>query len=271
MSQWLQDIGKGNLLIDTQRLDDALDWTYAINQRNLLAETPAPYVENPVEGSEYDENDLEIDDIFGDVDDTEDPDDPNKNTHYFQPINLLVVGQPGGGKTSIIEQWGKHRKVILKKITGGELTDTMVQGLPFATEIPDTEHPEDETKNKKKQLYLPSTMFDDLDIDVKITDKYSVLFLDELNRSYSEVEASLLTLIQSHDVPDINYANGRRYLHGFLFTVAAINPPDSNKEAERLSAAMTTRFMLFEWHSDPKETADFWTKVYNSRLSNLKR
>lgn len=186
-----------------------------------------------------------------------------QDSKYFQPINLLVLGEPGGGKTSIIKDWAKNRKIALKSLTGSELTDTMVQGLPFA----DTDIDTATGKEYRKQKFLPSTAFDELD-DKK--GRYSVLFLDELNRSWEEAEAAILSLIQDHEISDINYEGGKRHFDKFLFTVAACNPPETNKGTRQLSLALNTRFRYFYWDSDPKETRNFWDKEYEYRLEQAK-
>ena len=182
---------------------------------------------------------------------------------YYQPINLLVIGEPGGGKTSIIKQWAKSRDIALKALTGSELTDTMVQGLPFA----DTEVDPDSGKETRKQKFLPSTVFDALD-DKK--GRFSVLFLDELNRSWPEAEAAILSLIQDHEISDINSEEEKKHFDKFLFTVAACNPPSTNKETRNLSLALNTRFRFFNWDSDPRTTRDFWNKEYDNRLNKIK-
>lgn len=184
---------------------------------------------------------------------------------YYQPVNLLIIGEPGGGKTSIINNWAKNRDIAFKSMTGSELTDTIVQGLPFADDVED---PKDPTKKYKKQRNLPSTVFDVLD-DAK--GRYSVLFLDELNRSWKEAEAGILSLIQDHTISDINYENDKRKFNKFVFTIAACNPPETNREARALGLALKTRFRVFFWESNPKETGKFWVDVYNQRIEKIKK
>lgn len=193
-----------------------------------------------------------------------------KKGKSFQPVNLLIVGEPGGGKTSIIEQWAEENDVALLTITGSNLTDTIANGLPMKDEYADEKDPDANGNPKKKarQVYLPSTVFDDLD---DADGRYSVLFIDEINRAYPEAQAALLTLIQSHKTSNFFYEKGQRKYEQFLFTIAACNPPSTDEGVETLSRALNNRFRFFPWHSDPKETKAFWDEVFDDRLEGMKK
>ena len=217
----------GKYELNMENLEDALDWLYITNKENL----------EDAEGG------------------------------YFQPVNLLVLGNPGGGKSSIIEDWAKNRRkdVALLELTGGELTSDLVKGIPFDAEVEDPRNP---GKTIHVQKLLPSTAFDDLD-DPK--GRYTVLFLDELNRSFADAEAAILSLIQSHSISNSNYLGNRRHFDKFLFTVAACNPPTTNKEVRKLSLALNTRFRFFNWENSISTTADFWIRQYERRIENVEK
>lgn len=71
----------------------------------------------------------------------------------------------------------------------------------------------------------------------------SVLFLDEYNRAKTEIRGAVLTLVQNHLVYDPESDSGYKFLPNFLFTVAAINPANTNyKGAKELDPAEKSRF-----------------------------
>lgn len=181
---------------------------------------------------------------------------------YRQTLNLLVAGEPGGGKTSIIEKWAEQNNIGLVVKTAAEITQSVTRGLPYATDASYIDE-NGEERQKKVQSYLPSTFFSKLDDD---RHKWNILFVDEINRMYPESEAGLLTLIQDRTVSDCDEPDGRHRFKKMLFTIAACNPPESSKEAHTLGMAMRTRFSLYIWNSDPEELREFITKDNNIRL-----
>lgn len=129
--------------------------------------------------------------------------------------NVLLVGGAGTGKSSIVNQWAKKRNVnlISKNASSFDKTD---MGGGVAPEV------DDAGKRKNSMTRLTNTEFDSLQTPG------SVLFLDELNRADPEVVGSLLTLILDHKVPDNYSEGGTKFLNGYLFTIAAINPADED-------------------------------------------
>lgn len=132
--------------------------------------------------------------------------------------NILLVGGAGTGKSSIVRQWAKHRKVNLVAKNASSF-DKADMGGGVAAEVDDT------GKRLNSMTRLTNKEFDSLQ------KPGSVLFLDELNRADPEVVGSLLTLILDHQVPDNYSEGGMKHLKGFLFTVAAINPADEDTYA----------------------------------------
>lgn len=183
-------------------------------------------------------------------------------------VNLLLVGLAGIGKTSRLLAWGKSRgiKIVAKSASSMDAGDL---GGALAADI-----------NAKKAIKLSTSELDDLD------DEESVLFLDEFNRARNDVRGTFLTLIQDHWIPDASIPGGRRYLEGFLFTVAAINPsardmrPLAKKfgwdlapededafNTDALDDAEVSRFRVMYMQADPKSTGNF---LYNKNLSIAK-
>lgn len=204
----------------------------------------------------------------------------SKRVGLKQPLNVLVQGDPGGGKTSIIESWAEQRNISYLKITGAQLTASMIRGLPFREEInkalTDDEiknsSMSDEGKQKVRSVvrYLRSTAFDVLDEHPN-----TILFIDEINRSDVEAEAGILTLIQSHAVPSDELASasestGERIFNNFLMTVAAENPLGDadpwTTGMHPLTDALKNRFVTVKWESTPESLRKFFGDTYRSVL-----
>ena len=144
--------------------------------------------------------------------------------------NILLVGQAGTGKSAIVNKWAEQRKVnlVAKNASSFDKTD---MGGAVAAKVDDTGKPLNQVTR------LSNSEFDNL------SEVGSVLFLDELNRADPEIMGSLLTLILDHKVPDTSAEGGTKFLPGFLFTIAAINPADEAYEGtNELDTAMRNRF-----------------------------
>lgn len=195
-----------------------------------------PAVEETVEKLPEEEQDV-VEEILSVIDDITPVPNPNDITNALDKslqialdaldtgretagtaANILLVGGAGTGKSSIVRQWAKHRKVnlIAKNASSFDKAD---MGGGVAAEVDET------GKRLNSMTRLTNKEFDSL------MQPGSVLFLDELNRADPEVVGSLLTLILDHQVPDNYSEGGMKHLNGFLFTVAAINPADDDTYA----------------------------------------
>lgn len=152
--------------------------------------------------------------------------------HHFE--NVLLIGQAGTGKSSIVRQWAKDNNINLYEVRAAGMDDTDLGGAITPS------------GDNKTVVRLNSTEFDVLNRP------NSVLFLDEYNRAPQTVRTQLLELINSHVVPDSREPNGQRYLENFLFTIAAINPADANYNTDTLDMAERTRFRNVDVVSEPK-------------------
>jgi len=175
----------------------------------------------------------------------------------FEAMNLLITGEPGGGKTSIIKAWAKSHGIHLVTVTGSSLTPEMIQGFPTVID----------SENGQELHFIPSTYFKGLK---QGQGKMTVLFIDEINRSNPAGQAALLNLIQSHELPNMLIETGVETYEKFLFTIAAQNPPESNEEilemGGELGNAMTSRFKGFWWVNDPKKTAKWAVKNIRAKI-----
>ena len=95
----------------------------------------------------------------------------------------------------------------------------------------------------------------------------SVLFLDEYNRSKTEVRSAVLTLVQNHMVWDPTEENQEKFLENFLFTVAAINPSNAAyKGAKEMDPAEKSRFYTVNMQPDPMEHLKYLRSFYTTKI-----
>lgn len=171
---------------------------------------------------------------------------PNKKNRQF--VNALLVGPAGTGKTSRVRAWADARglKLVYKDVKTMDLTD-----------LGGAISPDKEGQSVDR---LATKEFDQL------MEPNTVLFLDEFNRADGQVRATLLTLINDHMIPDPREEGQMRYLPGFIFTVAAINPPNPNYNTDNMDAAERSRFLQVNVTHDKQVALKYLTKKFNADL-----
>ena len=167
--------------------------------------------------------------------------------------NILLVGDAGSGKTSIVRQWAKDNGINLVQKNLGTMGPEAFGGIIAR----DADDPRYATRLGTNEM-------------IKALEKpNSVLFLDEYNRAKTEVRGAVLTLVQNHMVWDPTQENQEKYLDNFLFTVAAINPPNgAYKGAKELDPAELTRFYTLSIQMDPAEQLSYLKKEYKNKIKN---
>ena len=163
---------------------------------------------------------------------------------------ILFVGEPGSGKTSRVVAWAKRHNINLYAVQASTMEEVDLNG-PVVMD-------QDE-QGRKFATRLASIEFD------KLTRPNSVLFLDEFNRARGTVRGTLLTLINDHKIPDAREDGGMRTLENMLFTVAAINPEDTNDDVQPLGQAENDRFREIRIVSDKNH----WLNYIVHRYMNL--
>lgn len=164
--------------------------------------------------------------------------------------NLLIIGEAGIGKTAIVKKWAEDNNINLVSVKASTMDETDLGGAIA---------PDNETGIVKRYA---SVELDALD---KIPN--SVLFLDEFNRARNNVRGTLLTLIQDHVVADPRERTGERVLKNFLFTVACINPADTNYNTNALDSAELGRFRILEIKGGGNKR--IWLNWIKGYLDNL--
>ena len=159
--------------------------------------------------------------------------------------NVLLIGEAGTGKSARVRQWAAENGVNLMEVRAAGMDATDIGGAIAPNKEGDT------------VVRLASTEFD------KLNRPNSVLFLDEYNRAPREVRTNLLELVNSHVVPDSREEGGQRFLPNFLFTVAAINPPNGRYNTDEMDDAERSRFRTVDVVFDPINLNQFLSKRFD--------
>lgn len=165
--------------------------------------------------------------------------------------NILLVSDAGFGKTDMVRQWAEKNGINLVQKNLGTMGPEAFGGII--------------AKDKDDPRYATRLGTNEM---IRALDKpNSVLFLDEYNRSKTEIRGAVLTLVQNHMVWDPTAENEERFLDNFLFTIAAINPPNSSyRGAKELDPAEQSRFFSLTMQPDPIEHLKYLTSVYTKAI-----
>lgn len=173
-------------------------------------------------------------------------------------LNILLEGRAGVGKTSIVRQWCDSNGLNMYAIDCKTLDTVDLGGVPY----PVSSKGEGTPDRAKK---LQSDILDQLD------KPDSVLFLDELNRARADVRGTLLTLICDHKIVTPDAEGGERFFPNFLFTVAAINPPNAAySTVDELDAAEKSRFAKVNVVANPKKVKEYLNRKLQEEIDSLK-
>ena len=167
--------------------------------------------------------------------------------------NILLISDAGFGKTDMVRQWAAKNGINLVQKNLGTMGPEAFGGILSK----DSNDPRYATRLGTNEMIR------------SLSKPNSVLFLDEYNRSKTEIRGAVLTLIQNHLVWDPTQENEERYLNNFLFTIAAINPPNTSyKGAKEVDPAENSRFFSLNIMPDPMEHLRYLTSFYNRELQN---
>ncbi len=164
--------------------------------------------------------------------------------------NVMLVSDPGFGKTRITKTWAKNNNVNLLIVNLSTAGPETFGGI--AARDPD---------DPRYSTVLGTRSLDALDRE------RSVLFLDEYNRAKTDIRALVLTLVQDHKLPDPASkevgGDGLRYFPNFLFTIAAMNYDDGSEiGAKQLGAAEKNRFDRYRVTPSPLELLHHLKDIY---------
>lgn len=153
--------------------------------------------------------------------------------------NILLVGNPGVGKSQVIESM-RNDKTKITTMTGSSTIEEYVNGIPQVN------------KETNCLEYVEQKWFKEMEqFEKENPDGLQILFLDEFNTADPQVLKTFLTILAERRIPTLN-----KTLPEQVVIVAAMNPNDQN-DTERLIRPMASRFMVLEAVSTKETYADF--------------
>jgi len=158
-------------------------------------------------------------------------------------IPVAFIGPPGSGKSCIIEEWCEKNKKPCVKLLASTMDTTDIAGIIISTSTKRIVNVDGDLTVISGDGGSAKTLTPEW---ASILKNGGVLFLDEINTAFREVQDTLLTLIQSRHFP-----NGEK-LHPLVQIVAAMN--DSVQcNNYTLSPAMRNRFAWYEFNPSVKQ------------------
>lgn len=155
---------------------------------------------------------------------------------YAAGMSVIIYGEPGVGKTSIVSQFAKDLGGM-EVLVGSQLDSCDFSGLPQSSSM------EIDGRSVK------TTVFGAPDWQVRLMNGTSkVLFLDEFSNSPASIQAAELKL-----VGDRRFANGDK-VPDDVFIILATNPVESSVDAgSMLAPPMASRLLQISMRPTPKE------------------
>jgi hypothetical protein len=183
-----------------------------------------------------------------------------KKSNRRDGTDILITGLPGSGKTGITKQWADDRGVNLFYLNAkNDDLGAILNGFPV---------PVDTTNADGKAVKVADRAFSNA-LD-KLDRERSVLFLDEFNRAAPKLRATLLTLINEHQIEG-NDKNGFRRFDNLLFTIACVNPSvPTDPGAMELNDAEKSRFVdKLDWDSKEDDAVRYIKFYINKTIQAL--
>lgn len=105
-----------------------------------------------------------------------------------------------------------------------------------------------------------------------LTKPRSVLFLDEYNRGSKQARNAMLEFVNSHYIPNPNnLEGGQEFFPNFLFTIATMNPPTGDYNADRIDPAETSRFRKVMVSASPAATRAHLLQNLDDQIARWKK
>lgn len=144
--------------------------------------------------------------------------------------NILVVGDPGVGKSQVVEGMRAPDCQVLS-MTGSSTIEEYVNGIPRVNE-------------KGVLQYVSQQWVEDIkEFHQKNPAAMQILLIDEFNTADPQVLKTFLTILSERRIPTLDWK-----LPDTVVIVAAMNPQDQN-EGEPLIRPMASRFMTLRVES----------------------
>lgn len=170
-------------------------------------------------------------------------------------VNLLIYGEPGCGKSSIIEELAETAGYNLVQLGAASLCEEMINGIPAR----------DTATNKI--TYAKPEWLDRIQSNyASDPTKPQILFIDELTLAAPEVMNSLQLLLTARAVP--THPNDK--LPDNVVIVSATNTAEDSNEGSELSRPLKTRFMSVRMTNTPADFEAYLLSIVDTKLPNIK-
>lgn len=156
-----------------------------------------------------------------------------ENLLNVAPIRpIFVFGQPGIGKTAVINQFSREIGMECVSLLGAQLAPEDVMGVPKIVQ-------------ETTRFYPPS--------NIKRKEPY-ILFLDELNASKQEVQKAFYSLILDQRVGEYTLPKGS-------IVVAAGNRAEDAAIVKKMSSALINRLVIYHMKVNPSHWLKWATQA----------
>ena len=169
--------------------------------------------------------------------------------------NLLIYGEPGCGKSSIIQGMAANGDYYLVTLGAASLCEDTLNGIPVY-----------DAKTKTTHYAVPEWLQTIYDNHEENPDKPQILFLDEMTLAMTEVKNGCQLLLTDRCVPTLPNMK----LPDNVVIVSATNTAEDSSDGEDLSRPLKTRFMSVRMTNSPDEYKIYVQGIAEERFPHLK-
>lgn len=168
--------------------------------------------------------------------------------------NLLIYGEAGCGKSTIIESLNDEYNIV--QLGAASLCEEAINGIPVY-----------DSTTKTTPYAKPEWLIKVLNFHAADPDKPIVLFIDELTLARPEVMNSLQILLTARALPTHPYDK----LPDNCVIVSATNTVQETTEGYELSRPLKTRFMTVRMQNTPDNFMRYVESIADDKLPHLKK
>lgn len=156
--------------------------------------------------------------------------------------NLLIYGEPGCGKSAIVEGLAREGEYNLVQLGAASLCEEAINGFPT----------KDDATNQVKYT-IPEWLAKIMEYHDREPEKAIILFIDELTLAAPEVMNSLQILLTARALP----MHASLPLPDNVVIVSATNTAEDSNEGTELSRPLKTRFVTVRMVNTPDNYREY--------------